>query len=180
MKVYIRDIETIEDLEYGGTTYRITGQLQSSLVIKINDLFYGLREYIGRHVEMLLCVLRSPYAESKQGIATHLFLSERHYSVELIDELITNQGINPKDDKKWVTLTGSYINSYVIPKKWTPLITSEWFRPLLNQVSAIETTDGIFLLYPYHTNLNPSIEVIPPKISLITGCIDLAAWHPTL
>lgn len=178
MKVYILDIEAIEDRKYGGITYRIKGQLQSGLEIKINDLFYDLQGYVYHHVEMLLCVLRSPYAESKKGINNQLFLSEEYYSVELIDELLESKGIKPKKDKKWVKLTGKYYDSYVVPKKWVPLIKSEWFKPLLNRASAIETTDGIFLLYPYHMNLNPSIKEIPPRVSLITGSIDLVAWYP--
>jgi hypothetical protein len=178
LRVYISDISAIEDKKYGGVTFCITGRLQSGLEIKINDLFYDLQRYIGHHVEMLLCVLRSPYAEYKIGMNNKYFLSEEYYSVELIDDLKKEKGFESSDNKKCVALTGEYIDSYIIPEKWIPLIESRWFKFILNKPSAIKIDDGLFLLYPFHLRKRVPIENFPKIITLITGCIDLAAWHP--
>ena len=127
---------------------------------------------------MLLCVMRSPYAEYKKGMNNQLFLPEEYYSVELIDELKREKGFHSSGNKKRVILTGEYIDSYDIPEKWIPLIKSKWFKRILKRPSAINTSHGIFLLYPFHLRKNVPIERFPKKVSLITGCIDLAAWHP--
>lgn len=178
MKVFISDISVIEDKKYGGVTYSITGQLQSGLELKINDLFYDLLRYMGYHVEMLLCVLRSPYAEYKKGMNNPRFLPEEYYSVGLIDELKEEKGFNSKDNGKQIILTGEYIDSYIIPKKWIPLIKSKWFKYTLKKPSAISTNHGTFLLYPFHLRRKIAIEKFPKNVTIATGCIDLAAWHP--
>ncbi|UCD02166.1 MAG: hypothetical protein JSV23_03890 [Promethearchaeota archaeon] len=178
MRVYISDISVIEDKKYGGVTFKITGQLQSGLEIKIKDLFYDLQEYIGRYVEMLLCVFRNPYAEHKMGMINQPFLSEEYYSIELIDELLEKKGFNSKANKKRIILTGEYIDSYVIPEKWIPLMEPKWFRRILKEPSAIKTDDGIFLFYPFHMRKRVSIESFPKNVTIVTGSIDLAAWHP--
>ncbi|MFX0039560.1 MAG: hypothetical protein ACFFCY_17520 [Promethearchaeota archaeon] len=176
MKVYISNIEVIEDKKFGGVSYRITGQLQSGLEIKINDLFYDLREYIGCYVEMLLCVLRSPYGEQKKGMNNHYFLPEEYYSENLINELKAI-GLSSKGKERY-TLTGEYIESHIIPEKWISLIEPKWFKRILKEPSVIKTEDGIFLLYPFHIRKNMSIKSFPKKVTIITGCIDLAAWYP--
>lgn len=178
MKVFISDISVIEDKKYGGVTYSITGQLQSGLEIKINDLFYDLQRYNGHHVEMLLCVFRNPYAEYKKGMINQPFLPEEYYSIELIDELKEKKGFNSKRIKKHVVLTGEYLDSYVIPEKWIPLMEPKWFKRILKEPSAIKTEHGIFLFYPFHMRKRASIESFPKNVAILTGCIDLAAWHP--
>jgi len=178
LRVFISDIDVIEDKKYGGLTFKITGKLQSGLELKINDLFYDLRSYIGYHVEMLLCVLRSPYAEYKEGMNNQPFMSEEYYSIELIDELKEKKGFNSKGDKKHVILTGKYIDSYVIPEKWTPLMEPRWFKRILKEPPAIKTDDGIFLFYPFHMRKKAPLESFPKNVTIVTGCIDLAAWHP--
>ena len=158
MKVYISDIKVIEDKKHGGITYRITGQLPSGLEIKIKDLFY---------------------AEYKMGMINQPFSPEKYYSVELIEELLKKKGFNSKDNgSQDIILTGEYIDSYVIPEKWIPLMEPKWFRRILKEPSAIKTDDGIFLFYPFHMRKRVSIESFPKNVSIITGCIDLAAWHP--
>lgn len=178
LRVLISDISVIEVKKYDGVTFKITGQLQSGLKIKINDLFYDLRKYIGQQIEMLLCVLRSPYAEHEMGINDQPFLPEEYYSIELIDELKEKKGFNSKGNKKHVILTGEYIDTYVIPEKWTPLMEPRWFKRILKEPSAIKTDDGIFLFYPFHMRKKAPLESFPKNVTIVTGCIDLAAWHP--
>lgn len=182
MRVFISDINVIEDKKYGGVTFKITGQLESGLEIKINDLFYDLQGYIGHHVEMLLCVFRNPYAEYKKGMISQPFLTEKYYSIELIDELKVKKGkrFDSLDNKKHVILTGEYIDYYVIPEKWTPLMEPKWFRQILKEPSAIKTGDVIFLFYPFHMRKRTSIESFPKSVTIVAGRIDLAAWHPFL
>ncbi|MFX0040356.1 MAG: hypothetical protein ACFFAB_13545 [Candidatus Heimdallarchaeota archaeon] len=178
MRVYISDIKVIEDKKYGGVTFCITGKLQSGLELKINDLFYDLQRYIGHYVEMLLCVFRNPYAEYKMGMINQPFLREEHYSIELIEELKKEKGLNSKNNREWILLTGEYVDSYNIPKKWIPLIKSKWFISILKEPSAISTNEGIFLLYPFHLRRRFPIENFPKNVSIATGCIDLVAWYP--
>lgn len=127
---------------------------------------------------MLLCVLRSPYAEFKKGMNNQLFKSEDYYSVDLIDELKEKKGFKSKNNKKHFILTGEYIDSYAIPEKWIPLMEPKWFRRTLKYASVIKTDEGIFLLYPFHMRKSALIESFPRIVTIITGCIDLAAWHP--
>ena len=178
MRVYISEIKVIEDKKYRGVTFCITGKLQSGLELKINDLFYDLQRYIGYYVDMLLCVLRNPYAEYKMGMINQLFLPEEYYSIKLIEELKKEKSLNSKVNKKWTILAGEYIDSYSIPKKWIPLIKSKWFISTLIEPSAIDTKEGVFLLYPFNLRRRLPIENFPKKVSIATGCIDLVAWHP--
>ncbi len=178
MRVFIIDIQVIEDRKYGGVTFKITGQLQSGLRFVINDLFYDLRKYVNHHVEMLLCVLRSPYAEYEKGMDNSPFIPEEHYSMELIDELGGQNGLN-SESKNDIILNGEFIDSYVVPEKWIPLMEPRWFGRILKEPSAIKTEEGIFLFYPFHMKRKTeSIENFPKNVTIVTGCIDLAAWHP--
>lgn len=64
----------------------IIGQL-SGLEVQIYNIYYDLQEFIGQHVELLLCVLRSPYLELEKGIINQPFSTEKYYSIEIIEEL---------------------------------------------------------------------------------------------
>ncbi|HDZ16756.1 hypothetical protein LCGC14_1453550 [marine sediment metagenome] len=125
---------------------------------------------------MLLCVVRSPYLE--RGWKEQLFSPDEYYSIELIDELIEEQGFKRGDSRREVTLTGEYIDSYALPKYWLPLIASDFFMNGLKESSALKTEDGIYLLDSTHLNKLVPIEEFPQEVSIATGCIDLAAWHP--
>ncbi len=178
MRVYISNITAIEDKKYGGTTFKIIGQLQSGLELKINDLFYDLRSCIGHHVEMLLCVFRNPYAEYKMGLSEQPFLSEEYYSIELIEEVKKGKDFNSLGNKKRIVLTGEYLDTYVIPEKWVPLMEPKWFKRILKKPSAIKTDDGVFLFYPFHMRKKETMESFPRTVTIVTGRIDLAAWYP--
>ena len=176
MRVLILDI-TAKTGGYGYSNYyELIGKLQSGLEIYINSYHYDLKEYIGRHVEMLLCVLRSPYLE--RGMKPQPFLPGEYYSLELIDELLKEKGQSPGTSERELILTGEYIDYYMIPEEWTPLITPRSFQLLLKEPSALKTEDGIFLLSPVHLRKRIPIEQFPQEVSIGTGCIDLAAWHP--
>ena len=177
MRVYILDIDVIEDKRFGGVTFKIIGQLQNGLEIKINDLFYDLQKYIGQYVEMLLCVLRNPYAEYKMGMIDKYFLPEEYYSIELIDELMEKKGFYSKCNTKRCILTGEYLDSYEIPEKWIPHMEPKWFKHILKNPSAIKTKEGVFLLYPFHIRKKMSIESFTKNVTIVTGRIDLATWH---
>lgn len=174
MRVFISGI-TVKKSRYDSSHYyELVGQLQSGLEIYINNYHYDLERYIGYQVEMLLCVMRSPYLE--RGMKDRLFLSGEFYSVELIDELIKEKGFRLGDNRKELIICGEFIDTYNIPEKWNPLITSSFFRSLLKKPSAIKTEDGIFLLNPIHLKKRIPIENFPRKVTIATGCIDLAAW----
>lgn len=179
MKVFISDIIIKKD-KYGPDYYWLVGSLQSGLEIIIKYSYNDLQRYKGEHVEMLLCVLRSPYLELERGIHNQLFAAEEHYSVELIDELLKIKGFSlySRDSRKRIILTGEYIDSYIIPKEWIPLITSKWFKSILKEPSAIRTDDGIFLLNPFHLRKRVPIEEFPREVTIATGSISLAAWYP--
>ena len=179
LRVLVLDINFKKDERSGKAYPWITGRLRSGLEIEIQNFFYDLQGYIGHHVEMLLCVLRAPILEYEKGINNQPFSPEKYYSVELIDELLKKKGFNSKDNgSQDIILTGEYIDSYVIPEKWIPLMEPNWFRRVLKEPSAIKTDDGIFLLYPFHLRKNVPIERFPKIVTIATGCIDLAAWHP--
>ena len=74
MKVFISDIIVKKD-RYGLDYYWIVGQLRSGKKVIIEDVYYNLQKYIGRHVGMLISFKRSPYLELKKGIHNKLFLS---------------------------------------------------------------------------------------------------------
>jgi len=175
LKVFISDI-TFKS-KYGYSHYYVlVGELQSGLEIYINNYDYDLQRYIGHYVEMLLCVLRSPYLE--RGMKPQLFLSGEYYSLELIDELLKGRGQSPRTNERELTLVGEYIDSYVIPEEWVPLIKSRFFEDLLKSPSALKTEDGIFILNPIHLEKRIPFEEFPQEVTIATGCIDLAAWRP--
>ena len=178
MRVFILDINFKKDDRSGKAYPWITGRLRSGLEIEIQNFYYDLQEYIGYHVEMLLCVFRSPYLEYKKGMDNRLFSPEKYYSMELIDELEKRSTFNSKDNGRPIILTGEYIDSYIIPQEWMPFLKSNWFKSVLKEPSAINTDDGIFLLYPFHLRKKVPIERFPKIVTIATGCIDLAAWHP--
>jgi hypothetical protein len=176
LRVFISDITVIRSRHDDSVYYELVGQLQSGLEIYVNSYHYDLEGYIGRNVEMLLCVLRSPYLE--RGKKAQLFLPEKYYSIELIDELLKEKGQSPGTNEKEIILTGEFIDTYIIPEEWVPLITPRSFQLLLTNPSAIKTEDGVFLLNPLHLRKRIPIERFPQVVSIATGSIDLAAWHP--
>lgn len=177
MRVFISDIIIKHD-RYGPDYTWLVGQLQSGLEIIINNFYYDLQRYKGHHVEMLLSVLRSPYLELERGIHNQLFSPEEYYSVELIDELLEEKGLNSIISRECIILTGEYIDSYIVPQKWIPLITSKWLKSLLREPSALKTGDGIFLLNPFHLRKKVPIEEFPQQVTIATGSIELVAWLP--
>lgn len=178
MKVFISDI-TFEKVDRYGNVYSwITGHLNSGLDIKIHNYFYDLQKYIDHYVEMLLCVLRSPYLEYEKGLSNQPFSSEKFYSLELIGELEEKENLNSKDNGIIITLTGEYIDSFDIPQKWLSHIKSKWSKIIPKEPSAINTEDGIFLLYPFHLKKKIPVEMFPKFITIATGTIDLIAWYP--
>ena len=177
MKVFISDIIRKHD-KYGSDYTWLVGKLQSGLEIIIKNFFYDLQRYEGHHVEMLLSVMRSPYLELERGIHNQLFLPEEYYSIELIDELLKEKGFISRDNRKSIILTGEYIEPYTVPQKWIPLITSKWHKSLIREPSALKTSDGVFLLNPFHLRKKVPIEHFPQLVTIATGSIELVAWHP--
>jgi len=175
LKVFISDISIIKGKPECSEYYELIGELQSGLKIYINSYHYDLEGYIGCHVEMLLCVVRSPYFELERGFNNQLFLPNEYYSIELIDELKKKQGVSSVNNRKRLILTGEYIDSYIIPEEWVPLIESEFFKSFLKKSSALKTRDGTYLLDPFHLRKRIQIEQFPREVSIGTGCIDLAA-----
>lgn len=96
------------------------------------------------------------------------------------NELKERKGFNSNDNGRRMILTGEYIDSYIIPQKWMPFLKSNWFKSVLKEPSAINTDDGIFLLYPFHLRKKVPIERFPKIVTVATGRIDLAAWLPLL
>ncbi len=138
MKVFVSDIIRKHD-KYGSDYTLIDGRLHSGLAIIVKDVYYNLQGYEGQHIEMLLSVLRSPYLELQRGIQNQIFASEEFYSVELIDELLEKKGHHAKDYGEGIILTGEYINSYIVPEKWAPLIKPELFKIIPKKLSALRT-----------------------------------------
>lgn len=176
MRIFISDISVKRD-RYGPYC-EILGELPSGLEVYIEDRYYDLEGGIGRYVEMLLCVYRSPYLELERGIDNNqLFAPFEYYSIEIIEELKKKMGSSSVSKKKLI-LTGEYIDPYIIPEEWVPYITSSFFKGLLKKPTALRTEDGIFLLKPMHLEKKIPIEQFPQEISIGTGSISLAAWHP--
>ena len=179
MRVFVLDINYRKHERSGKVDPWITGRLRSGLEIEIQNFFYDLRGYIGQHVEMLLCALRSPYLEYKKGMDNQIFSPEKYYSIELIEEVKETKGFNSKDNRRHdIILTGEYIDSYVIPQKWLPQIQSNWGNSILKELPAINTDDGIFLLYPFHLRKKIPIEKFPKIVTIATGGVNLLAWYP--
>ncbi|MFW9894668.1 MAG: hypothetical protein ACFFD7_02575 [Candidatus Thorarchaeota archaeon] len=176
LKIFISHIDVLRSKHDQSVYYELIGELQSGLEVYINSYHYDLQAYIGRYVEMLLCVTRSPYLE--RGIKNHLFFPYEYYSIELVDELLEKGVISSEITKKDVLLTGEYIDSYNIPEEWVPHITSRFYRDLLKKSSALKTKDGIFLLSPIHLKKRVPIEKFPKQVTIATARIDLAAWRP--
>jgi len=179
LKVFVSDIIRKHD-KYGPDYALIDGRLHSGLGIIIKDLFCDLRGQKGQHVEMLLSVMRSPYLELQRGIHNQLFAPFEFYSVELIDELLEEKGFSSTDDRECIILTGEYIDSYIVPKKWAPLIRPDLLKILPKELSALKTSDGIFLLNPIHLRRKVPIEEFPQHITIASGVIKLMAWHRLL
>jgi len=131
LKVFISDITIIKGKPHCSDYYELVGELQSGLRIYVNNYRYDLKDYIGRYVEMLLCVLRSPYLELERGIDNQLFLPWEYYSIEAIDELKKKLGVDIANNKKKLILNGEYIDYYIIPEEWVPPIIPRSFQILL-------------------------------------------------
>ena len=143
----------------------------------IDDYYHDLREYIGHRVDMLLSFMRSPYSEQKRGIQNEIFLPEKYYSVELVDELLKKEGGISIGGQSVVVLTGEYIGSYIIPEVWTPLPQRGSFQALFKEPSALKTENGTFLLYPHHSQRRVPIDQIPREVTMAGG-LSLEAWRP--
>ncbi len=174
MSVFISDIIVKKD-KYGPDYYWIVGQLSSGMKVIIEDIYFDLRKYVGYHIEMLLSFMRSPYLELQMGIHNKLFLSEEHYSVELIDELLDKEGVISSGNERVVILTGEYIESYTIPEKWNSLIQRKSFKSLFKNPSALKTEDGTYLLYPFHSRKRFPIEEMSQEV-IMAGSLRLEAW----
>jgi len=174
MRIFISDI-IIKKAKYGSDYYWIVGQLRSRKRVIIEDVYYNLQEYIGCHVEMLLSFMRSPYLELKMGIHNELFLSEKYYSVELIDELLNTEGVTSSGNERGVILTGQYIDSYTIPEKWRSQIQRKSFKMLFKDPFALKTEDGTYLLYPFHSRKRFPLEGISQRV-IMAGSLRLEAW----
>lgn len=174
MKVFVSDI-IVKKREYWGDYYWVVGRLQSGIEVIIEDNYYDLREYIGRHIDMLLSFIRAPYSELKRGIHNQFFLQGKQYSVELIDELLRKKEAVSTGNKRATELTGEYIGSYIIPEKWAPLTQRGAFEGLFKEPSALKTEDGTFLLYPIHSQRAVPVEQIPKQVTVVGG-LSLEAW----
>ena len=42
--------------------------------------------------------------------------------MELIDELLSKEGVTPTGSERTVVLIGEYVDSFTIPEEWIPLI----------------------------------------------------------
>ena len=173
MRVFISDTIVKKD-KYGPDYYWVVGRLQSGMEVVIEDIYYDLRGCIGRHVEMLLSFMRSPYYEQQMGFSDHTFLPEKFFSEELVDELLSKDGGKSTDNGRIITLKGEYIDSYTIPEKWVPLVQRESFKALFKNPSALGTEDGVFLLYPFHSRKKSPVhqEVITAGVLRLEAFIS--------
>lgn len=177
LRVFVSDVivkKDKDDFDY----YLVVGTLQSGVELIIKDIHYDLRECIGRYVDMLISFMRSPYSELQRGIRSKIFLSEKFYSVELIDELLGKKGVVSTGNERVIVLTGKLIESYIIPEKWTPLLQRKSFKALFKEPSALKTEDGTFLLSPIHLQMQIPIEQISQEVT-IAGSLSLEAWKPS-
>lgn len=175
LRVYVLDV-IVKRAKYGRVSYWVFGTLQSGREVIISDYYHDLREYIGRRVDMLLSFMRSPYSESQKGIQNQYFLPFQYYSVELVDEL-AEKGVVSTGGENTVILTGEYVDSYVIPEKWTPLPQRGSFKALFTEPAALKTKDGTFLLSPIHSRIQVPVEHIPRELTMAGG-LNLEAWKP--
>ncbi|MBY9010437.1 MAG: hypothetical protein KGD74_11280 [Candidatus Lokiarchaeota archaeon] len=176
MRVFVSDIIVKKDKD-GYDYYWVVGRLQSGVEVIIENPYFDFRECIGRHVEMLISFMRSPYCELERGIQNQIFLSSKYYSVELIDELLSQNGVVSTGNERVIVLTGELIDSYVIPEKWVSLTQRKLFQLLYKKPSALRTEDGTFLLYPFHLRKRVPTEQIPLKVTMAGG-LNLEAWTP--
>jgi hypothetical protein len=178
LRVFVSDIIVKKD-KYGPPDYYwIVGRLPSGIEVIIEDIYHDLRECIGHHVEMLLSFIRSPYCELERGIHNQSFLPEKYYSVELIDELLSKEGVISTGNERTVILSGEYIDSYTIPERWVPLTQRKPFIFLFKEPSALKTEGGTYLLYPWHSTRRVSIEEMPKEV-IMAGALRLEAWTPS-
>lgn len=168
-------VEVVED-KYREDSYLISGRLLSGREVLIADYYYDLRKHIGRPVEMLLSFIRSPFYERKMGIKCQIFSPEEFYSVKVVNELMSEEKVASTDNAEVVVLTGEYIVSYTIPDKWSGFNYRRPFKSLFKMPSALKTQDGMFLLYPFHSQRQEPLEQIPQKITM-AGSLKLEAWR---
>ena len=177
LRVFVSDVVFRKD-KHHSDSYWIYGRLQGGREVIIDDYYYDLREQMGHHVDMLLSFMRSPYSELKRGIQNQIFLPEKYYSVELVDELLRKEGDSSTGGESVVILTGEYISSYDIPEKWVPLPQRRSFQLLFKEPAALKTEDGTYLLYPIHSQRRVPIEQIPQEVTMAGG-LKLEAWRPS-
>ena len=178
LKVFVSDVIVKKDKYDGHDFYWVVGSLQSGMDVIIKDIYYDLRECVGRYVDMLISFMRSPYCELQRGIQNQIFLPSKYYSVELIDELLSQKGVVSTGNERVIVLAGELIDSYIIPEKWAPLPQRGSFKALFREPSALKTEDGTFLLSPIHLRRRVPIEKIPQEVT-IAGSLRLEAWTPS-
>jgi len=178
LRVFVSDIIIKKDKYDGSYFYWIVGSLQSGIEVIIKDIYYDLRESVGCQVDMLLSFLRSPYCELQRGIQNQIFEQSQYYSVELLDELLSQKGAVSTGTERVIVLVGEFIDSYTIPDKWAPLPQRGSFEALFKDPSALRTEDGTFILSPIHLRRRIPIEEIPHEVT-IAGVLSLQAWTPS-
>jgi hypothetical protein len=171
LRVFVSDIIIKKD-KYGPDYYWIVGVLQSGMDVIIEDIYFNLQECVGHQVEMLLSFMRSPYFEQQMGIHSQPFLTEKFYSVELVNEILGRDRNISSDNRRIVILKGEIIDSYIIPEKWIPLVQRESFKALFKEPSALGTEDGDFILYPYHSRKKFPV----PQEVIMAGVLRLEAF----
>jgi len=177
LRVFVSDVIAKKD-KHGFDYYWVVGRLQSGIDVIIKDTCYDLRERIGRHIDMLISFMRSPYCELKRGIQSQIFLPEKFYSVGLIDELLRKKRVVSTGNKRVIELTGEFIDSYTIPEKWAPLTQEKSFKVFFKEPSALKTEDGTYLLSPFHLRRRVPIDKIPQEVTMAGG-LNLEAWIPS-
>lgn len=177
LKVFVSDVIAKKD-KHGFDYYWVVGRLQSGVEVIIDDYYYDLREHMGRHIDMLISFMRSPYCEQKRGIRSKIFLPEKFYSVELVDELLSKKGVVSTGNKRVIELAGEFIDSYTIPEKWAPLTQRKSFKVFFKEPPALKTKDGTYLLSPFHLRRRVPFEKIPQEVTMAGG-LNLEAWTPS-
>ena len=176
LKVFVAEVIAKKDKD-GDNYYWVVGRLQSGMEVIVKDIYFDLKEHIGRHIEMLLSFTRSPYCELERGIHSQIFSPFKYYSVELVEELLSQKGVVSTGNERVIVLTGEYVDSYAIPNKWAPLTQRTLFKILYKEPSALKTEDGTFLLYPFHLQKQVPIEQFPREVTMAGG-LRLEAWLP--
>jgi len=139
------------------------------------DDLYNLKDH---SVDLLILAARDPYFEYLEiGDLSPFKIESEYYTLESARDFYQESNSNSRR-KFGAILSGSFIEKFSIPKKWTAHIRTPYFLALMKSrayLPAFSTDQGIFILdYSSHLEKKDLNTPFPDYFSIYIGRFELA------